>query len=94
MQTKHWECVEVRLKNPDQHSVYFAGGTLCVDLPKGGVAMNLNGKGFVYGGDNTFRKNSKVYLPNHIISLVRDLYIKTKGHTNHYKRNNNELITK
>jgi len=80
-----WEKVENHLKTLEG-KIYYVGGTLCVDLSKFvGVGMNLNGKGFIYGSRNPLMKNSIVYLPDHISSLVKELYLKLKGETEHYK---------
>ena len=84
MSNKFWSHIESRLEKMEG-SIYFAGGTLCVDLPKGGVGMNLNGKGFVFGNNYPFMKNSKVYLPEHITQKVRETYLEVKGCTDHYK---------
>jgi len=65
VKNKFWDHVEIRLI-AEEGPIYFTGGTLCVDFEKnGGVGMNLNGKGFVFGGRDQYRKNSTVYLPEY-----------------------------
>lgn len=74
---KAWQDIKVALENPKEwpKPIYYAGATLCVDMPTGGfVAMNLDGKGFTSAGI--------VYIPNEIIPLVESTY-------NKYKRSNN-----
>ena len=68
-----WEPVETALKNPQSHSrpIYYVGGTLCVDLARGFVALNLDGSGFTRAG--------KIIQPAHILKLVRDIYFRIKG---------------
>jgi hypothetical protein len=88
MKNKFWDHVENCLLT-EEGPIYFIGGTLCVDFVKdfvkGGIAMNLDGKGLVYGGLNKFRKNSQVYLPEYITDMVRKLYLRIKGETEHYR---------
>lgn len=83
---KFWEHIKKRLE--DESNLYYFGGTLCVDNEgkNGGVALNLNGRGFVYSNPYPFFKNwsGKIYLPQEIIELVRKLYLKIKGETQHY----------
>jgi hypothetical protein len=84
VKNKFWNHVETRLLLED--SLYYAGGTLCIDFEKGGVAMNLNGKGFIYGGRDKFRQNSQVYLPSYITDMVRKIYLRVNGETEHFRR--------
>jgi hypothetical protein len=84
MKNKFWDHVEDRLITREG-SIYFAGRTLCVDFDKGGIGMNLDGKGFVYGGCNAHRKNSTVYLPDYITDMVRRTYVE-------YKENRNKTV--
>jgi len=86
MKNKFWNEVERQLQTLEG-KIYFVGGTLCIDLSKYGVAMNLNGKGFIYASSNPLMKNPEVYLPNHISSLVSEVYLKLKGETSHYRKN-------
>lgn len=72
MKNKFWDHVENRLLT-EEGSIYFVGGTLCVDFVKSGIGMNLDGKGFVYGGSDKFRRNSRVYLPDYITEMVRKI---------------------
>jgi len=81
-----WQHVEDRLV--ERQSLYFMGGTLAVDnIDKpGGIALNLNGKGFVFGPTYKFitNFNSTFYTPDYITKLVREIYLETKGRTKHY----------
>jgi hypothetical protein len=81
---KFWHKVEQRLRNRDG-VMYYAGGTLCIDFTKGGIGLNLDGKGFVFG-TSPLVKNDRVYQPRHILELVRNLYLEIKGSTDHFKR--------
>jgi hypothetical protein len=65
--------------------MYFVGGTLCLDWSKGGIGLNLDGKGFVFG-TSPLIKNDRVYQPQHILTLVRECYLETKGQTDYFKR--------
>jgi hypothetical protein len=80
---KFWRHIELRLITKE--NLYYAGGTLCVDTEKGGVALNIDGKGFVYG-NHQHLKNSKVYIPEHISSLVHQIYKELKGEKLFYER--------
>jgi len=84
VKNKFWDHIENCLLT-EEGPIYFIGGTLCVDFAKGGVAMNLDGKGFVYGGSDKFRRNSQVYLPEYITDMVRKLYLRINGETEHYR---------
>lgn len=84
MKNKFWDHVEMRLLAEEEPN-YFVGGTLCVDFDRGGIGMNLDGKGFVFGGRNQFRRNSTVYLPEYITDMVRKVYLRIKGETKHYR---------
>jgi hypothetical protein len=83
---RFWEHVKKRLE--DESNLYFFGGTLCVDHEEkaGGIALNLDGSGFVYSNPYPFFKkwSGKFYPPQEIIELVRMIYLKTKGETQHY----------
>jgi hypothetical protein len=74
-----WNDIENRLKDITNQKAYYVGGTLCLDLPKFGIGMNLNGKGFIYGGSK--RNNDRIYLPKTITSLVQKIYLDIKGKT-------------
>jgi len=86
--SKFWNHVEERLITRTGN-MYFMGGTLSVGLSKdSGVALNLNGKGFVFGKIKTIpckEVNDRVYLPQHITDLVRQIYLDVKGETEHYR---------
>lgn len=66
--------------------MYYVGGSLCIDnIDKpGGIALNLNGRGFVYS-KHAHMKNSVLYIPADIFKLVKECYLDIKGHTDHYK---------
>ncbi|MDD5649995.1 MAG: hypothetical protein PHF86_06215 [Candidatus Nanoarchaeia archaeon] len=66
--------------------IYYVGGSLCIDNidKSGGVALNLNGKGFVYSS-HAHMKNSTFFAPKSILELVKECYLSVKGNTNHYK---------
>jgi hypothetical protein len=85
LKNKFWDHVENRLL-VEEGPIYFVGGSLCVDFAQGGIAMNLDGKGFVYGGSDKFRKNSQVYLPEYITEMVRKIYLRIEGETAHYRK--------
>jgi len=84
---KIWLHVEKRLLDIENTGAYYAGGTLSLPLGTNkqnkpiGVCLNISGKGFVLSD----LKNTTVYLPDHITSLVRELYLKYKGNTDHYQ---------
>lgn len=81
---KFWTKVENRLRHRDG-VMYYVGGTLCLDWDKGGIGLNLDGKGFVFGTSHLV-KNDRVYQPQHILDLVRQFYLEIKGPTEHYNR--------
>lgn len=91
---KIWEPIEQRLKKRER--LYYIGGTLCVDrfynIKKGdrGIGLNLDGKGFVYNQYIRKFKNDTLYIPKHILKLVRVIYLETKGETDHYKKEVNQ----
>lgn len=82
---KCWRHVEIRLIT--RESLYYAGGTLCVDNigKPGGIGLNINGKGFVYTCHHHL-KNGVVYLPKHITKLVHEIYNETRGEALFQKR--------
>ncbi|MDD5649402.1 MAG: hypothetical protein PHF86_03145 [Candidatus Nanoarchaeia archaeon] len=72
-----WRHIEKRIIEKD--NLYYVGRTLCVDNKiSGGIALNLNGIGFVYS-KHKFMKNSRVYIPEHILKIIKLLYIETKN---------------
>jgi hypothetical protein len=87
IQEKFWKHVEEALTNVEKISAYYAGGILSLPLGKDklgkdrGICLNLSGRGFVLSNI----KNSTLYAPGHIIKMVRELYLKYKGKTDHYK---------
>jgi hypothetical protein len=80
LKNKFWNRVEISLI--EEKSLYFVGRTLCVDFDKGGIGLNLNGKGFLYGGRDQFRRNSNVYLPDYITKMVQKIYFEKKVKVN------------
>jgi len=86
IQKKFWKHVEEALNDVENRYAYYAGGTLSLYLGKNkagedrGICMNLNGKGFVLSNI----KNTTVYLPDFITKIVRKIYLKHKGRTDHY----------
>lgn len=82
-QKKCWSRVEEKLQTL-QGTIYYMGGTLSVGLtPQTGIALNLDGSGFVFG---KFKgKNERVYQPPHILELVRKIYREKKGINEHYR---------
>lgn len=81
--SKFWIDVEHRLITQD--SLYFAGGTLMMDINNGLIAFNLDGKGFIcHTPELSHFKNGTLYMPDHITDLVRKIYLDTKGQTEHY----------
>jgi hypothetical protein len=82
IQKKFWSHVEEALINIEETSSYYAGGTLSVSLGKGrGICLNISGKGFVLSKI----KDARLYLPDHITKLVREIYLKYRGETDYYK---------
>jgi hypothetical protein len=88
---KIWEPIEQRLKKRER--LYYVGGTLCVDHDNtkfesdiSGIALNLNGKGFVYNRYISRFKNDTLYVPVYVLKLVREIYLELKGETDHYKK--------
>ena len=75
---KFWKIVEDALNDPENHATYYVGGTFCIDFPNGGVGLNLDGTGFSFNGGN-------LYMPKYINDKVKELYLKYKGETEHYK---------
>ena len=71
---KFWKIIEDALDDPDRSYTYYIGGSLCVDLPTGGVALNLDGTGFSFKGGLLY-----------ILEKVRIVYVDTKGETDYYK---------
>lgn len=81
-----WQHVEKALLDIENTGAYYAGGTLSLPLgvsatgvPRG-ICLHVDGTGFVLSDI----KNTRVYLPDYITDLVRDIYVKTKGYTNYY----------
>lgn len=83
---KFWFEVSDRLEKRDK-ALYFVGGTLSVALDETrAVALNLDGSGFVMNSKRyTWMKNDKVYPPLFITHKVRNIYLETKGITEHYQ---------
>ena len=87
IQKKFWEHVEYALINIEKIASYYAGGTLSIPLGKDksgkdrGICLNLSGRGFVLSNI----KNSTLYAPDYIVTMVRELYLRYKGETDHYK---------
>lgn len=78
-------------KNQDSR-VYFAGGTLCVDLPHALYLMSVSGKGFITSLQNfPAPVSKKVYLPNFILQLVQAIYLDTMGMTDYFKENYKDI---
>jgi hypothetical protein len=78
MRNKFWNHVEEHLKNRDT-TMYFLGRTLSVGLgPKSGIALNLDGKGFIFGRIRD-GFDDKIYQPPYITEMVVDIYRETKG---------------
>lgn len=83
-QEKCWNRVEKKLRTL-QGNIYYIGGTLSVGLtPETGIALNLDGTGFVFG--KIQGKNDQVCQPPHILELVRKIYRDKKGINDHYRR--------
>lgn len=88
IQEKFWKHVEEALINIEKISSYYAGGTLSLTLGKDkngkdrGICLNLSGRGFVLSNI----KNSTLYAPGYIVKMVRELYLKYKSETDHYKK--------
>ena len=62
-------------------NVYYAGGTLCVDMKYGVMLINLNE---TY--HNTYTEQTRL-LSIPAVKLAFQVYEKTKGKTEHYKNN-------
>jgi hypothetical protein len=80
---KFWCPTEQRILNKSGN-IYFAGATLCIDHENrhGGIAINQNGTGFVYGTLSRLsykKENGKIYVPDDIMILAKQLYYETKG---------------
>lgn len=83
-QKKCWQRVEKKLRTLEGN-IYYIGGTLSIGLsPNTGIALNLDGTGFVFGKLNG--KNDRVHQPAHILELVRKIYRDKKGNTKHYQK--------
>lgn len=76
--SKFWKpFLEVLEKGRDG---YYIGGTLCIDLPSGlGCAFNLDGTGFLYGGNGKYLSNRQVYPPPEVTEYVRLYYTEYKN---------------
>jgi len=87
IQKKFWKHVEEALLNIEETYSYYAGGTLSISLGKNktgketGICLNISGTGFVLSNI----KDARLYLPDYITKLVRDIYLKYRGETDHYK---------
>jgi len=80
--SKFWRATEQRLLDKTG-CIYFAGATLCIDHEgrPGGIAINQDGKGFVYGTLLQLpykNENSKIYVPDYIMTIVKQLYAEMK----------------
>lgn len=81
---KFWKHVEASLLDIKNTTAYYVGGTLSLDLGNNrGICLNLDGSGFVL---NPTLKCSRVYQPEAINKLVRDVYLMYKGRTEHFER--------
>jgi hypothetical protein len=82
-----WKEVSERLDKKDK-ALYFVGGTLSVALSETrGVALNIDGTGFIMSSINyPYTKNKKVYPPENITEKVKKIYLETKGRTEYYKK--------
>ena len=87
--TKFWQHIEEAL-DKKTCPIYFFGSTLGVDYkPGSGIALDIDGTGFVFGGNDTFRKNPKVFIPLHVLNKVRKIYFEAKRNpTYNYARHN------
>jgi len=90
--SKFWNDVESRLITREG-SIYFAGGTLVMDTDNGIICFNLDGKGFIsHTQEFSYFKNGTIYLPDHILELVRKIYLDVKGSTEHYTTEVNKKL--
>jgi hypothetical protein len=67
----NWDRIKEHLINRDI-SMYFAGGTLCLDIEEIGMKvlyLNVDGKAFTLDGDWSG------IMPKYINDIVQDLYI-------------------
>ena len=84
-----WQKIQSRLESLDG-VIYYAGGTLCVDFPEGGfIGLNLCGGWFccLPGMPEVTGKRQ----PEEVYSLVKKVYLKTKGENSHYIIETGEL---
>lgn len=86
IKNKCWNRVEDALKNHNR-CMYYAGGTLVIDWkkPGTGIALNLDGTGFVFGHIDDSKHSTKVIQPDYILKMVQETYLETKGETEHFK---------
>lgn len=81
------------LKDIENQTAYYAGGTLCIDFEDMAcVGLNLNGRGFTYHPNATANLRRNILLPKDMVQLVRDIYLKHKGRTEHYEQNERTSI--
>ena len=82
---KYWGHVETALRDLESRISYYIGGTLSISLTKErGIALNLDGTGFVFNQSRPPR-DERVHQPDFILKIVRELYRKTYGKTDFYK---------
>jgi len=88
---KCWNRVEDALKNRNRR-IYYAGGTLVIDWNEdSGIALNLDGTGFVFGHIDDSKHSTKVIQPDYILKMVQETYLETKGETEHFKSRQSPL---
>jgi len=81
----NWNEVKERLEKRD-NKLYYMGGTLSVTLDeKRFVALNLDGNGFD-------QDDNKLKQPSEIKSMIRKIYVETKGKTEYYKEKTKHVI--
>lgn len=86
MRQLNFSKLRAALKDIENQASYYIGGTLCIDfadMPC--VGLNLNGRGFSYRPESGTLTQTTFVLPNNMVKIVQDLYLKHKGRTGHYE---------
>lgn len=92
--SKFWKRIEQNLRavlNNDEASqtmsMYFTGGSLCLDGEKALYILRVCGLGSVNPLNRPSKFNARVIMPDYITRLVQGIYLKEKGRTEYYSEN-------
>lgn len=79
------EQLELCLQDKNTKHIYFAGGSLCVDLADEVQVLNINGK------SSMFLSGTSEEIPDDVLKIVQEIYLKHKGDTEYFKGNAKKL---